>query len=133
MVKAVIPYNKDAHYDLLRAWWEGHKWPAIPAEVLPPTGYVAFTEDSGACLAAFVYTTDSPLAWAEWFISNPSSTKQDRAEAMQAVLISLEMTAKKQGKSTMFVATQNPGLINNLTRLGYNVTDTAQTHLVKSL
>lgn len=133
MIKAVIPYNEEAHYDILKSWWVGHKWPIVPASALPSTGYIAWTEASGPCLAVFVYTTNSPLAWAEWFISNPESTKEDRAEALEATLVLAEIEAKRTGVSAFFVATQNTGLINNLTKLGYNTTDTNQTHLVKAI
>lgn len=84
-------------------------------------------------MAIFIYTTNSPLAWAEWFISNPDSKKTDRAEAMEAIMALAEIEAKRDGVKAFFVATQNTGLIKNLTRLGYNVTDTAQTHLIKAI
>lgn len=119
-------------YATLCSLWTAQKWPSAPEAALPKTGRIALIGGQIAA-AGFLYRTDSSLALLEWIIADPSLPAEARGEAVNAVLTTLIEAARSQGYAALFHMTSHKRLISRLQEHGFNVTDSAQSHLLKVL
>lgn len=126
----LIPYSKPLHGVLAR-WWDAHSWPVIPHDALPSTGMIACAEEP-VC-AAFLYKTDSSIAWMEWFISDPQAEKRHVSIGLDMIIEELSAFAKEQGFKTIFTSMHHRGLIRRLERHGFKTQDTDVTQLMRIL
>lgn len=115
-------------YATLKRWWEAHDWKPLPRDCLPSIGSIA-----GGICAGFLYRTDSKLALIEYIISDPSSSKKDRKEAVRLVIEDLTDKATDLGYIAIYTSTTSPSLINHYKNVGFKVTDTNITSLVRSI
>lgn len=125
----MIQYNKELRvrpytsedYPALESYWEYHKFPPVPREVLPPTGLVV--EAEGLICAGWVYKTDSPIAWIEWIVANPMTIKQKKDEALNLLIESL--IAECKDYPVIFTSTVLPKLADRLESFGFAKGDMA--------
>jgi hypothetical protein len=62
----------DADYDVIAPWFVAHGWQQAPHRtILPPTGFIIEGDDGKILAGAFLYLTNSPLAFLEWLVTNP--------------------------------------------------------------
>lgn len=87
----VLPVT-DADLATLNAWCRDHGKSPFPEGWLPPTGFWV-----PGVLAAFLFRTDSRVAYIECVISNPNTTKEQRREAMLAVADRIAEQATAEG------------------------------------
>jgi hypothetical protein len=112
---------------MVASWWGGHKWPVIPQDALPRTGVVAFDGETGVC-AAFLYETDSCMAWLEFVVSNPMYKKKPgRSDAVDMVIKNL--MEKARGK-LVFSSTKHDRLLKRYVDAGFEVADLNVTHVI---
>ncbi|TXH10656.1 MAG: hypothetical protein E6R04_04805 [Spirochaetes bacterium] len=73
---------KDLKVDLIREedfvevseWFVRRKWPVPPAgQMLPPSGYVAYSPDGMLHAVAWLYVTNSQIGIIDWIATNPES------------------------------------------------------------
>lgn len=114
-----IDLNHD--YETLARWWEAHQWPVVPKEHLPKRGFMV-----NETVAAFLYQTDSAIAWMEWIISDPASDSLVRDVALDLLIEHISKEARDLGFQIVLTLTDKPRLKNRLERLGFHVGD-AQT------
>lgn len=69
-------FNKSEDYNIVKEWWEKHNWPVIPQSSLSTTGFIVKDENGEGVLVAWIYHTNSDIAWMEWIISNPAGVKR---------------------------------------------------------
>ena len=79
-------------YEELLQWYSDWEEPPPALELLPKTGFVI----QNIC-AGFLYMTDARLGILDCFISNPSSPKEKRTEAINALADNLLACAKFYG------------------------------------
>lgn len=119
----VRPYIEESDYPVLCEWWKGHKWPPIPAPMLPQTGLII----PGYC-AGFVYRTDSSIAMIEWIISNPKAAREHRSQALDELIQALVNKARDLGYSAAFSFIKHPLLLKRYEKTGFTVTDQGMIH-----
>jgi len=124
----IMKFDKDKHYDTICSWWEKHQWPKIPLTMLPQTGYIV----DDLC-AGFLYQTDSNIAWLEFIISNPESTKDDRSKALDILIDRLSEDARGMGFTMIFSSINHSNLINKYEKNGFNIADKNMTNMVRIL
>ena len=133
MVKAVIPYNQDAHFDLISPWFK-HYWGAyFPKEMIPTDGYIVYGEESGPLVAGFLYHTNSSIVWLEDIIGNPEADKAERKEGIAVLLQALEMRAKALGFKHVFTATAHANMIEYYKQAGFQADPIPHTLLIKGI
>lgn len=110
------------------SWWNKHKWGVLPPEMLPKTGFVVESYCAG-----FLYKTDSSIAILEFIISNPSTDKEKRAEALDLLISTLITKAKEDGHSAIFSSIQHPSLISRYKKHGFVTGDLNMTNMVRVL
>lgn len=125
-------YNPDYHNGFIQKWWESRQDIDFPVGLLPDIGKVMYDEEHPVA-AAFLYTTNSKIAWVGWPISDPESDKDIRDEALDRIFRNLHDLAK-QKKHTMIWSTSGiPSLQERLERLGYIVGDKGINQYFKEL
>lgn len=127
-MEPMIKEFQQSNYPEVKQWWEGHKWPVIPFQMLPKTGYII----ENVC-AGWLYRSDSPICWVEWIISNPASEKIIRNESLNLLIDTLINKAKSEGFSHVFTSVKHPGLIKRYESHGFTIQDSNVTHMIRSL
>lgn len=122
----------DADYPMLVNWWKEQKWPVIPKASLSNLGYISY-QNNLPTAAAFLYTTNSNLAWLEWMIANPQYDWETRQEAIYELIDHISEEAKKQGYSILFTSVSNKRLMEKYVNKGFIVTDTDMTNMLRGL
>jgi hypothetical protein len=118
---------------MLVDWWSRQAWPAVPPEALPATGRIVADLQGRPICAGFMYRTDSSIAWVEWTVADPETPAELRSEALDLLIGTLETEAKSQGFTLGFTGTSHKRLIARFQNHGWQVTDAAQSHLIKRL
>jgi len=113
-------------YPIVCEWWSMHKWPNIPASMLPSTGFII----DKVC-AGFLYKTDSTIGILEFIISNPNSDVQIRSNGLNLLIETLVAEAKVNGMSAIFTSVNNNKLINRYKDLGFTESDKNITNMVR--
>jgi hypothetical protein len=94
-----------ADYETICGWWRGHGQEPIPREHLPATGRIV--DGVAAC---FLYRTDAPVGLIEHLVAAPGSDKDDRREAVRALIAELVAEAKRLGADVVYALTPVPGV-----------------------
>lgn len=120
----------ESDYLAICEWWKHHKWQVVPAQALPPNGYIALIGEK-RIVAGFLYRTDSNLGWLEWIVSNPDSTFEERTTAINELLETIFQRAKELKIQAIFTSCKNESLIKRLIEKGFQTTDQGMTSLIK--
>jgi len=95
--------TKQDHSVLLSKWWKEWGFAPVPIDFLPETGWVVLYKKR-PIIAAYMYTTDSKVAWLSWFISDKSfNDREVRNEAIKMILTIAEITADGRGRNFLYV------------------------------
>lgn len=124
--------NKTDNYDLFCKWWEAWGWASIPFEFLPDDGVVVSYDGDKVC-AAFLYKTDTPICWAENYISDPRADREIRDEALNLLIQALSEKAKDAGFVVMMSAIKHNILGRRLEKNGFQMADQNLTSYIKVL
>jgi len=84
-------------------------------------------------VAGFIYYTNSDAVFVEWIISNPKYKDNDRKEAIEMLLNTIEAICKEQGKKYMFSIGRNQNLINTHKKLGWDVDTKPSYEIAKKI
>lgn len=114
-------YNKD-DYAMFSKWWDDWGWPPIPLEFLPPAGIVIGDDDGDIC-AVFLYLTDTPIVWAENYISSKDAKGKRRKEAMSMLIKEAQRLSVEMGGKVVMSAVRHDNLASKLEDNGFIVSD----------
>ncbi|GAF68648.1 unnamed protein product [marine sediment metagenome] len=122
-------------YKVLVDWWKWWRWPSIPKNFLPDngTGGIMIQKENIPIVAGFIYYTNSDAVFVEWIISNPKYKDNDRKEAIEMLLNTIEAICKEQGKKYMFSIGRNQSLINTHKKLGWDVDNKPSYEIAKKI
>lgn len=122
-------------YNVLVDWWKWWRWPSIPQNFLPDngTGGIMIQKENIPIVAGFIYYTNSDAVFVEWIISNPKYKDNDRKEAIEMLLNTIEAICKEQGKKYMFSIGRNQNLINTHKKLGWDVDNKPSYEIAKKI
>lgn len=105
----IARWDPEKHMSLLGSWLrargqaDGAGW----AEMYPPFGLVVDDIAIG-----FLYRTDAAhIAWLDGVVTDPASTKEQRAEALSKLIPALYAEADRQGIRLVFATTSAPSLV----------------------
>jgi len=90
-------------------------------------------KDNTPIVAGFIYYTNSDAVFVEWIISNPQYRDEDRKEAIEMLLKTIEAICKEQGKKYMFSIGRNQNLINTHKKLGWDVDNKPSYEIAKKI
>lgn len=120
--------HSEDDYPLFCEWWKAWGWPAIPLAFLPPNSLVVCGDDGKAICAVFLYRTDTPIIWAENYISDRAAL--DRRDAMVMLIDYIKPRAKELGAVAVMSAVKHNGLARRLADAGFTKGDEKLTNYI---
>src|SRR5262245_35083652 len=120
---SVERYDPARHYTDFCDWYRRHT-PPPPPEFLPKVGFV-----SPGVAMAFLYQTDSKLAYFEGMVANPKTTVEQRSNGLDEVAVALIAEARKLGFKVLVGQTDIPAVVERALRFGF-VLDPVPTQTV---
>jgi len=115
-------------YLIALEWWKFWKFPAPPIDFLPNNMICAYNGDVPVCVG-FLYQTDSKISWLEFIVADNKASKQDRALAIDMVLVTAKVLASALGFGSVFTTSKNQSLNSKLEKK-YIKTDVGVTHFI---
>lgn len=109
-------FKPELHFEEIKDWSKDRGLGMVPKELLPKTGRIV----PGVC-AAFLYLTDSKVAFLENMISNPQTDKALASEALDLCVKAIEQDAKESGVSLIWSSTCIPQVMKRAESLGFQV------------
>lgn len=112
-------------YPIFCKWWEQWGWSAIPYIFIPQNSIVV-CDESGPICAVFLYKTDTPIIWAENYISDKKSKL--RSEAVEFMIKSIAEHAQALGAMAIMSSVKHKVLASRLECAGFTKTDDGLTN-----
>lgn len=114
-------------YNMLKLWWQGHGWPAVPQRVLPPLGVIY-----GNKAAGWLYMDNggTGVAMMEWLVTNPEAKPLEAARAISKVVEFLKSEAKRMDYPIILTTCRQKSLARLLNRAGFETSDSDMIHLL---
>jgi hypothetical protein len=126
-------FDPETDYAIVKEWWVGHGWNAVPISVLPKLGIVA-NLDGGPVAAGWLYMDNSiGVSMMEWVVSNPGAKPKSVYRSIKAIVEFLKGQAKSFGYSVMLTTCKQESLARVYEKTGFQRTDTEMIHLVQTL
>lgn len=126
---------KESDWETMQEWWNKWGWPQMSKDLLPLDGCggVIVCKGDQPIMVGFLYLTNSKVAWLEWIVSNPDYREDDRKEALELLINTLENVAISQGYEIILSIGRNKGLIETHKKLGYTVDDSPSYEITKKI
>lgn len=115
-------YSEEKHGQMLQQWWHSKHALDFNLDLLSETGVLAYVEDV-AIAAAFLYLTNSKVAWIGWPVSDPESSKELRDVALNEIFENLHQTARDYDYTLIWTVSGIPALQKRYEELGYLLGD----------
>lgn len=122
-------YDKTKHYDFYSAVSQSHKWPVLPPDLLPGTGFVSYQNDLPAAIVFIYNTVDTKFSWMEWLFCDYSFDKDQREAAISECIEAVKAYAKTNGL-TIFTSSKGAKLVSRYANAGFVQTDTGMTNFI---
>ena len=136
-MKLSVRILKESDWDTLVSWWNEWKdWGNHPSkEMLPQNGTGGFMieSDGKAIVSGFLYLTNSKVGWIEWVVSDPNYKGDNKKEAIELLIHSLEDIAKQQGCEIILSIGRNKSLIKIHKKLGWTVDSDPSYEIIKNI
>jgi hypothetical protein len=114
-VRAYTP----ADYGQLADWWVGRGHAVVVSQALPETGAVAELPDGTLVAAAFLYLTNTSLAYLAWVVTNPDVRPRKFAYVgVNSVITHLVELAQQLDYQTVISTSNSRGLSRILKKAG---------------
>ena len=127
----------ESDWDMLVDWWANWKdWGDNPTKEMLPlngTGGLIIEKEGKPIMAGFLYLTNSKVAWMEFIVSDPTYKENDRAEALELLILSLEDIARAMDKEIILSIGRNKILLSMHKKLGYIVDKDPSYELSKNI
>lgn len=133
----IINAIEETDYDKFVEWWKFWKFPPPPKNLLPANGLggLKLTNEEGIDVAvAFLYETNSDIAWLEFLVLNPNiKDKNQREEAKKEIIYYLTLHAEQKGYKAVFSSVKQKSLIDSFVKNGYSESKQDTKELVINL
>lgn len=130
-------FDPERDYPTVAGWWAAHGWPAVPEDILPKLGVVAYFgsgEHERGAGAAWLYMDNSVgVCWLEWIVTNPKNRASESMRAIKALTDFLKSQASSFGYGRMMTTCRQPSLVRLHEHNGFIKTDENVTHLIAAL
>ena len=136
-MKLNVRVLKESDWNTLVSWWLAWKdWGNHPSkEMLPQNGTGGFMIESDGedIVSGFLYLTNSKVGWIEWVVSNPNYKGDNKKEAIELLIHSLENIAKQQGCEIILSIGRNKSLIKIHEGLDYTIDPSPSYEISKNI
>ncbi len=108
----------DELYETTKTWWESLGEPCFPRAMIPRNAYVLV--NGKPVVAGMFYKDDSTgFGFLGWVISNPDTTREERRESLEELLIFLFNKAKSEGVTALLTFMKHDYLVERLKNHGF--------------
>jgi hypothetical protein len=108
-----VPYVREEHFEQIRAWLRFRKEDIVP-RALPENGFVIPGKAAG-----FLYRTDSSIALIENLVAAPGLSREERGEAVDAIVTAVIERAKELGFDMLVGYTVLDVVVKRAQRFGF--------------
>lgn len=98
----------------MNGWYTARGQPQVFGDALPAYGLVV-----RGVAVGFLYSTDSTIAFADGYVTNPAAPLRERALALRLITRAILSEAKRRGYRTVLGICASPGLGRLVRRLGF--------------
>jgi hypothetical protein len=124
-----IRFIAEDHMEMVNSWCDKWKMSHFPDGWLPTVGYIV-----PDVAAAWIYISDSNVAWMENVISNPDSDAAARDKSIDDIVRLLESAAKQCGTKWMLGLSDNKDVLARATDVhGFRVCPRTYNQIIKNL
>lgn len=116
-------------YQFIGDWHEGHGWPRLPLDVLPPTVALGMI-GSEACAAVWAYDATPGVAWMDYMVTNPKCGIKGPVALAQLCQEFADRLAAA-GKKYIHSCCRQPSLGRALERAAFQKTDEQVIHYLR--
>lgn len=109
----VVPYVREEHYEQVRGWMRLWKQD-MPPTALPRNGFIIPGKAAG-----FLYLTDSSIAWIESLVAAPGLSREERSQAVDAIVTAVIERARELGVEMLMGYTHLDAVVQRAVRLGF--------------
>lgn len=108
-----IPYVREEHYEQVSGWLRLWKQD-MPPSALPRNGFIVPGKAAG-----FLYLTDSSVAWLENLVAAPGLSREERSQAVDAVVTAVIERAREHGVEMLMAYTRLDAVVERGKRFGF--------------
>lgn len=119
-------------YQELSRWWKDWGWHPVPQNCLAPTGLMIENDGVPVC-AVWLYRTDSPVCWAEYYVSSKDAAPEVRRMALDFLIGCIVDEATEMGFKFVMSSVKHNSLCRKLENNGFLQSDQGMTHYIKVL
>lgn len=116
------------HRSMVKQWCRSRNLPTTMLQLLPRHGLIV-----PDVAVAFLYQTDSKIAYVDGFMSNPDATMDDRVRAFDLITEGVEELARSLGFKQIWVFTTRKGVAAQAERHGWKAQDRRYLFVSKEL
>jgi hypothetical protein len=108
-----IPYVREEHFEQVRGWLRFWKQDIVP-KALPRNGFIIPGKAAG-----FLYLTDSSVAWIENLIAAPGLSREERTQAVDAIVTAVIERARQLDVDVLMGYTRLDVVVQRAKRFGF--------------
>lgn len=108
-----VPYVAALHFEQIHAWVQS-RGDVVTQDALPQSGFIIPGKAAG-----FLYRTDSSIAWLEGLVAAPGLEREERSQAIDAVVTALLSEAQRLGFKTLMAYTLLDAVVKRSERFGF--------------
>ena len=94
------PYTHEKHYKKINKWYNKYFGKNLHKSYLPIHGIVAEIEGEPVA-ACWLIQTDIPICYTDLWVCDPAANKKDRDQALESLILGLEVLAKGLGYASI--------------------------------
>jgi hypothetical protein len=109
-----VLFVRELHFEEILRWNQARK-EVLTADILPQTGYIIPGKAAG-----FLYRTDSAVAWIENLVASPGLSREERSQAIDAIVKAVSTEARRLGFKMLLGYTVLDAVVKRAQRLGFS-------------
>lgn len=114
-------------------WWEERGEGLMPADVLPPRGFVASLEGVPLAAAWIYEPVGCPVILADWLVSRPRMSAHLARRACRAVFERIDEVAREVGATRILASVSSSAMAREAGAVGFVICSAYSIHIAKSL
>jgi hypothetical protein len=126
-------FDRETDYPIVKEWWEGHGWNAVPLGVLPKLGVMAMLNEKPIASGWLYMDNSVGVSILEWMVANPKANPKAVYRSIKAIVEFLKNQAKEMNYTVMLTTCKQESLAKVYEKSGFLRTDSEMIHLMQPL
>ena len=126
-------FNRETDYPVVKTWWEGHGWDAVPLAALPKLGVMAILNDKPIASGWLYMDNSVGVSILEWMVANPDANPKSVYRSIKAIIEFLKAQAKEMHYAIMLTTCKQESLAKVYEKNGFLRTDSEMIHFIQPL